>query len=410
MRILLSFLLLLLTQHIFSQDIVPIDSVYNDDFRSVQFYQTSPSLNPQDVVQAPVLELGKENLLILEFDEISEENKSYTFKIFAYNKKWTNLSFLLESDYLEEYNEFNILDIQPSFNTQIGYTHYYTEIPKVKNTGNFLLAVYDEDEKIVLTRRFMVFQDISMIGIPHSPQSNTRLQQFSFTANLPNNILNPTERIYTTVRRNAQWQSVKIFERPTYFQNQRLTYKLFTLENSFEAGNEFRVFDSRSIRFKGFHINHIADSSDYTAIFLVEDSTRHHQYLTFNDVNGQYLVDHYELGDGDINSDYLQTFFFLRQNKLTKDIYVYGALSDWKLKKEFKMEYDAQRKMYFCAPLLKQGYYNYQYVIKRKNKIDYTQIEGSHFQTENGYEIFIYYTNLSNIDELIGYKKFSINP
>lgn len=74
------------------------------------------------------------------------------------------------------------------------------------------------------------------------------------------------------------------------------------------------------------------------------------------------------------------------------------------------MHYDSEQKMYYCSPMLKQGYYNYQYVTLSEGKINAEKIEGSHSQTENGYEIFIYYKNQLNIDELIGYKKFSINP
>ena len=44
-------------------------------------------------------------------------------------------------------------------------------------------------------------------------------------------------------------------------------------------------------------------------------------------------------------------------------MYVLGALTDWQLKEEFKLEYNAAKKQYEKAVLLKQGYYNYHYAL-----------------------------------------------
>jgi len=60
--------------------------------------------------------------------------------------------------------------------------------------------------------------------------------------------------------------------------------------------------------------------------------------------------------------------------------------------------------------LLKQGYYNYLYVVQdHTNKnTNLTFIEGSHYQTKNDYYIYVYYREIGkNYEQLIGFKKTS---
>jgi hypothetical protein len=59
--------------------------------------------------------------------------------------------------------------------------------------------------------------------------------------------------------------------------------------------------------------------------------------------------------------------------------------------------------------LLKQGLYNYQYWVE-SSKGNGFQIEGSHFETENIYEIFVYYRPFRpNADLLVGYYLIQVN-
>ncbi len=156
----------------FAQDIIPKDSIYFDEIRSVQFYQNFGNNNPQDVINTPVLELGKASYLTLEFDVLSEDINNFVIQIYAYNHNWKKLSMLLETDYLEEYNEFNVINIEPSFNTKLPYTHYSVDLPTILKNGNFLVAVLDESEKVILTKRFMVYSPKSSVSVSNQFSQN----------------------------------------------------------------------------------------------------------------------------------------------------------------------------------------------------------------------------------------------
>ena len=66
--------------------------------------------------------------------------------------------------------------------------------------------------------------------------------------------------------------------------------------------------------------------------------------------------------------------------------------------------------LYTLPLLLKQGLYNYQYETDAKDESEGRYIEGSHFQTENVYEIMAYYHPFQpNADLLIGYFLIPVN-
>ena len=76
------------------------------------------------------------------------------------------------------------------------------------------------------------------------------------------------------------------------------------------------------------------------------------------------------------------------------------------------MNWDPNRKQYELAVLLKQGYYNYVFarLDSDTNKVDCSRIEGSFKQTENDYQIFVYYKGMSDrYDKLVGYQKLNSN-
>ena len=95
-----------------------------------------------------------------------------------------------------------------------------------------------------------------------------------------------------------------------------------------------------------------------------------------------------------------------------KDVYIIGAITDWRLDESSKMEYDPDRQGYKKSLLLKQGYYDYMYLVKDNASgiSSLAPINGDFWETNNMYHIFVYlYDNLQNYDQLIGYKAIRLH-
>lgn len=390
---------------------------YEASIRTVLLY---PSTNKvQDVVQPAVVPLSQINPLILEFDDLENDIENYNVKIVHCNANWKN-STINEIEYLYDFNEFPINEYELSFNTRIPYVHYRFILPRVKMSGNYILKVYraKNENDLILSRRFMVYDNLASIGHEVRISSDVRArrlnQQIVFSVNYGNlEIINPADDIKVLIRQNQRWDNAITNLKPTMVREdqRRVDYEHFTLENEFRGGNEFRFFDLRTINFPGQNVANVDIKEKRIDAFLFRDRSRGSEvYGQYNDINGQYVVGNVETGGARLESNYVNVHFFLQsENPVPGNVYVAGALTGWKFSPQNQMEYDPENKQYYKELLLKQGFYNYKYLVQGANADPYT-FEGSHFETENKYEIFIYNRPIgSRTDLLIGYTTFEYN-
>lgn len=388
-----------------------VDSIYTETIRSVQFFPVSSI--QQRYPYPPVTSIITQNL-VLYFDELGEDASNFNAAIFHCNSDWTRTD-IPELDYLYDFNEFNLDQGELSFDTKIAYTHYKFICPRVKLSGNYILVIYRDfdPENIVITRRFSIFQKQVEIESNSSVMAYGSKQGVDFNVYYQDlGITNPLRSIKPVIRQNGVSDNVVDGFEPTFISNEKLQYKFVNTKAGFEGGNEYRMFDLRSVEFNGVNIIQINRNTTPTNAYIYPDKSRNSGvYQDEEDINGNYVIDHYEFNQGSTQSDYINVYFKLETPKSKDKIYVYGALSDWKLSKEFEMRWDSEEEFYYCRPLLKQGYYNYSYAKNIKGKAIQKDIEGSFAYSENLYEIFIFHRSLNGrYDKLIGYQKITLFP
>lgn len=385
---------------------------YEDNIKSVQIY--SAQGYPEDVVQPAVVSIAQAAPLVLEFDDLYEDVEDYRVKIIHCNVDWTPSQFM-DLDVLDEYNEFRITEHELSFNTRIEYVHYWFRIPRVKISGNYLLVVFrgSDEADLILSRRFMIFEPRVEITpkITATPsQGSFQNQQIDFRINHGGlYISNPIDEIQVVIRQNQRWDNAITDLKPSFIRTGQsvLDYEYFNFENNFKAGNEFRFFDLRILNATGQNVGKIDLGSNYARAFLLKDKTRGPlAYSEYTDINGQYVVNNLEAGGGvgATEADYVEVFFFLEYGrKIDGEIYLFGALTDWQVEPQFALQYDEVSGGYAIDLTLKQAWYNYMYLVKDELLApDY--LEGSHSDTENLYEIFVYHrAPMSRGDKLVGY-------
>lgn len=388
------------------------DSIFEETIRTVQLYPDFGQLN--DVVLPAAVPLNQQNLK-LEFDELSEDYENFILKIIRCNPDWI-VSQVPEIEYLEDYNEFQVVNMQPSFNTKVIFTHYSIAIPKTLLSGNYVAQIYRENapENVVISKRFLVYSEHININSGSSKiqnSINSNRQQIDFKLNYDKERTSyQIENLKVIIRKNGRWDQVVTGFKPTHINSSSgtLEYRLFKPSDQFDGLNEFRFFDMRSINFRGMNIERIDNTTTPTTVILNHDEPWSSKgYFDAQDVNGQYVIDHYEYGGGALEGDYIHTYFVLEAGfQYDYDIYIIGALTNWKIKDEFKMRYDQDAQNYYCRPLLKQGYYNYRYALKKEHSLDEKYVDGNHYRTENMYEIMVYYRPVGAWkDELIGYNR-----
>jgi hypothetical protein len=113
-----------------------------------------------------------------------------------------------------------------------------------------------------------------------------------------------------------------------------------------------------------------------------------------------------------LESEYASVLFSLASpgEMHESDVYIFGGLTDWQLKPQFKMTYNPAVNAYVAKVPLKQGYYNYIYAVLPKGAAqpDFEETEGDWYETENLYTILIYYRPFGGrYDRLIGVYSFT---
>jgi hypothetical protein len=388
------------------------DGVFAPSIKTVQLY---PHTNdPADVLVPAVVAVGQQNLR-LEFDDLVHAYQYFTVKITHCNANWS-ASGLSNLDFLTEYNSFPINNYALSSDTHIPYVHYWFSVPPVKIGGNYVLTVYLNDTQPVLSRRFMVHQPLVQIGFNKDISGASPLvnkQGISLTMRfqkLP--VMNAATQFETHVRQNQRWDNPLQNIPPSFIREdiKEIEYRVVDEEWMHDGGNEYRFIDLRSILNIGQNIAKIDRTvrpfMAYGATDRPRASERYSQYLDFN---GNYVIQNYD-NSLQYSANYVKTVLTLVTGKpAAGKVFLEGRLVNNAFSKEAEMVYDSIRKEYRKELLLKQGWYNYQYVVKGGGK-PYA-LEGNYFETENFYEVLVYFKSLQpQADILVGYAQLKKNP
>ncbi len=389
------------------------DKIYLPSIKTIQLY-----VDPL-ILTDPAIPLGGASQLHLEFDDLDGDKKNYYYTLIHCNFDWTP-SDLSPFDYLSGFKEQDITDFSFSFNTKQSYAHYDLLFPneniRPTKSGNYILKVYldNDPEKVALTRRFIIFdskaQLISDIHKPTNVKYTDTYQEADFVFNYRGiSISNPINDVKILLMQNFRWDNAITSLQPLFMKTEELDYT-YDLENAFPAGKEFRYFDTRSVRYRTERVSDIKADGTKTEVFLTPDISRGNQpYLFHKDINGKFIPGIIEGFNQKVEPDYVWVTFTLPFDYPLRstNIYIIGQFTDWQMKEEFLMHYDADAGKYETRVYLKQGYYEYQYVtFDEKGEIaDNELFEGNSYETENTYQIFAYYRSFgSRYDEVIAYK------
>lgn len=373
---------------------------------------------------AAILPLNGTEKLELSFDDLDADKKNYSISFVHCNANWEP-SDLMSSEYMVGFYEANILNFAYSTVTLQKYTHYSILFPQANmqfsKSGNYIVYVYldNNKDKLVLTKRFMIFEDkITVVAnirqaIGNDEQYEKQHIEFSIL-NGAYELTNPFTDLKVIITQNNRWDNAINNIKPTFVEPRQLTYSLDD-KSTFTGGNEFRYFDTRSLRTYTERVESIYKDSSYKYnLVLKRDESRSYKgYSYYNDLNGGYLIKNQDaVGSPDTEADYVMVHFFLAYDNAQSEgnFYVLGKVTDWRLGKSNRMIYNYKRFGYECDILMKQGYYNYTYVfLKDKLKAgDETLTEGSHWETENDYAIYIYHRQRGTYyDQLVAIKRLN---
>ncbi|MGL4630850.1 MAG: type IX secretion system plug protein domain-containing protein [Leadbetterella sp.] len=383
------------------------DEVNSENLKTVLLY----SLSPGDTYMfkfrnSPVVQLNAQQGLVLEFDDLETEAKSYRAKIWHCDENWQQ-SKLLDLQFMSEINEFFIQNFKISIGGKIPYYHYTFPLPKPKISGNYILRVYDsyDEEKAIIQKAFRVVEPkVSLLLDVLTPQSTEKWrthQQLNLELSLGSYFINnPLKELTLKVVKNQNYTSELTLPAQYLYKAGLNTYKYKNFDDTtlFEAGNEFRFIDITDPYARRENIDRI-DVGRPTLFFTtpLTDRSKKNHVMSF-DQDGGFLLKLPDSFNPDLAGDYFKVVFRAEPAKEDSEIRLNGKLVNWNPE---KMEFNPNTGFFEKELYLKQGMYDF------KLENDVQNLEGNFSDTNNTYEVFVYQKIPGKRwAELIGYTKF----
>lgn len=351
------------------------------------------------------------------FDDLFGNEANYYYSITHCNYDWSPSSQLTVNDYIDGFDNQRIQNYENSFNTLQLYSRYSLTLPnkftRILLTGNYILKILNEDRNVIFTRRFIIYED--QVAVPLQVKRARDMDVIQEKHNLDFAVKSasivfqsPLQNVKVAIFQNGRFDNALYNVKPQYTIANDLIYR-YEKETQFWAGNEYLFFDNKDIRNAVNNIARITAGDIYNTILYTNDARASKGYTFFPDVNGNFQVRNINLSVTNpvLESDYTWVFFKLSAPAFfeKKDIYVGGMFNNYAKTDEFKMEYDPKTATYSKAIMVKQGFTNFMYITADKNgRVDgKNAVDGNYFQTENEYNIFVYYRqNNERYDRVIG--------
>ena len=412
-------LLLLFTIHyslftIFAQTTFKPEVTRNPDIKSIKLFPNG------DQLAYPITQLGAENTLELDFDDLVTSSRNYYYTYQLCDADWTPVD-LSQFDYLKGFSQNRLTIYRPSSVALTRYIHYSATLP-VSNlmptrSGNYLLKVFENGDtsRLLFTKKMLVVDN--KVGVaanviqPFSGRDFNTHQRVTVTLN-PNNldIFNTNQQVKVVVMQNYAWDGAQMATAPTFIRNRNLEFNQEGLFD-FEGGKEYRWLDLRSYRLLSDRVRTGQVVNGQTNILVVPDTARPaFRYQYYKDLDGLYYVGLLENFNIWWQSDYAKVHFtFLPPNReawTDKEIYLMGEMTNFQQDENSRMIFNQTYGVYEKDLLLKNGYYSYSYVTKDHqpgSRPTFHYTEGNAWDAENQYTILVYYRGFGGrADELVG--------
>lgn len=396
-----------------------VDKILDANIQTVLVYPKGKPL------ALPVMRLNSQDELLFQFDDLTAQYQQYYFTIELMDIYWQPVA-LNPFDYIRGLTQNNIRDYTISSIAQQAYYHYSFNFPTTScrpiKSGNYLMKVFRQGKlnELVFSKRFFVVEQevpvTASIQEPFDAAISKSHQKIQVALDLKKVQLVQPELLHVAVLQNTRYNDMLVSNAPSFIRGNQMEYNA-DRDFVFPAGKEARWLDLQNLRFKTDRIAQIQQLGYISNIILKPDQSRASiPYFTFRDLNGQFIISNTEGIINESQNDYAKVLFTYRTNNglpyQGQSLFLAGALTGNLLDTNAAMQWNPLQGQYEKWLNLKQGYYSYNYILRSEKNPDplndFRWTEGDHWETENGYTIFVYYRAAgSRYDQIIGFSSLN---
>lgn len=380
----------------------PITTTQNNIFNSstfpgqisapvyIQSIRLAPIRHPDAI---PVLELGSEDKIVLEFDELSNQPSSFVVEIEHRDPDW-NTSLLLPRDYLR-YNYSDRFSSGTLSASQVpSYYHYRYTFPSpsldVALSGNYVLNIKDASNgRILFNLPFFVTESLgniktTVIEMPRAANNALSADQIEVDFDFPDTLTRfPSTDFQARILQDHFWGNIKSPNQVDISKQGHIRY--------FLGRNQWfiRPYEVRSLELDLKTLNYYSYQPEQSPplIMLAKD------YIDDRAIVSPEIIQPFGRPRSDRSARYFEVQFNVDVPSMySRDsIVVLGSFNQWKPSINSQLTYDAATGSYIASALVKEGEWQYKYAIIKNNRLDDHRLDHPFSRSRRVYTTFVYY-------------------
>ncbi|MCA1802452.1 MAG: DUF5103 domain-containing protein [Rhodothermaceae bacterium] len=381
--------------------IVQGQKIPSAQFRSIQIYSGS---NP---ASAPIIQIGSGQTFTLRFDHIASSTEMFTVRAEHRNADWSP-SNLFDGFYMRGQATDFISDPVQSTVVAPNYMQYTYRFPN-RNfnfliSGNYLLHIEDyRTGELLFSVPFMLFEERGTVEISIEElfglDSHHFLHHQPFATYIhPDFVLMPDQDISIYFVQNQFWGRAQEATIRDLSESDRIRMHV-SRDEAFPGSYEFRPLIMQNIDNLPAEFLEVRKDTEPPTILRDRD------VINFGVTPSSMGSNRYGSPDSDRGARYARVVFSLdRPANLSADsrIHVTGPFSNWSVSDENRMRYNRDTDRFEAGILVKEGSYDYKYVIIEGRTIDDLRLADSFADSRQEYHTLIYYRDLQlNADRLL---------
>jgi len=374
--------------------------------RSIELFRLHPGTEP-------VLRLGSQEQLTLQFDELARSSNQFRVEFTHHNYDWSQ-SNLIPNQYIRGFmNDFIQGGSPGRFQNPQWFAYEYTfpnEQLRLLLPGNYMIHVYrQENSEKLFSMPFLVAQedddrlDVQAETLYNTGSGAARSHQLFATYRYEDPSVLPRNDLSIVFVQNQFWSRFKVADQAD-FSRDGVGRLYLSRAESFHADESFLQLDLGSIENYSMQVVDFDQDQRIPRITLLPDVLAFLNFGTGGAVgepasgpNARYALVRFQLDPpSGINA---QT-----------PLYLVGSFNNWGISPQYRLREDSVNGLLSTTAVLKEGRYAYQYVTLQDRTVNSTPLMESQGATVQEYIALVYRRDQNlQADVLAGWKKIRVS-
>lgn len=365
--------------------------IAGDSIRSIQFHRLG---NP---VSAPILNLDDNGQLLLRFESLSFDSKSYRVSLSHHNPDWSRSSLPPER-FMEGFHTLPVSDVQVSRNNRPSYRQYSFTFPteqfQITKSGNYLVKVENADTGyIVLSLPFFVSENagsltssIEEISVPR--QNLRRMHRPVSRYILPDFVKQPQFDLEFYFAQNRFWGRTRRADELDFSAPDHVQFEM-SQRDAFIGDYEFNLLTLNELSQADNDVIEAYPDEVPPRLILRDDAEG---FAAFQRINLS-RVGPFGDPDMDLNAGYADVVFRFDLESppdSSATVHLLGDFNNWAVSGNNQLTYDEQTGRWKTNAIIKKGNYKYKYVLVENEEIRDLYFDDQFVNNRQQYHAFVY--------------------